>query len=54
MSNKLFWNIVTFMANRGIFTDEKIVIESENDVKVKSKGKHSVLDIKAGDVITDE
>ena len=39
------------MTNKGILTDDKIVIESKNDVKIKSKGKHSVLDIKAGDVV---
>ena len=49
---KLFWNTVKpFMTNKGILTDDKIVIESENDVKIKSKEKNSVLDIKAGDVI---
>ena len=31
----------------------KIVTESENDFKIKSKGK-SVLDIKIGDVVNDE
>ena len=39
------------MTNKGILTDDKIVIESENDVKIKSKEKNSVLDIKARDVI---
>ena len=38
MSNKLFWNTVKpFMTNKGILTDDKTVIESENDVKIKSK-----------------
>ena len=38
MSNKLFWNTVKpFMTNKGILTDDKIVIESVNDVKIKSK-----------------
>ena len=31
------------MANKGILTNDKIVIESENDVKIKSKW----VDIKA-------
>ena len=26
------------MTNKGILTNDKIVIESENDVKIKSKG----------------
>ena len=30
------------------------VIESENGVKIKSKGKNSVSDIKVGDAINDE
>ena len=39
MSNKLFWNTVKpFMTNKGILNDDKIVIESENGVKIKSKG----------------
>ena len=42
------------MTNKGILTDDKIVIESENDVKIKSKGKRSELDIKAGDVLNDD
>ena len=42
------------MTNKGIQTDNKIVIESENDVKIESKGKNSVLDIKAGPVIHDD
>ena len=55
MSNKLFWNTVKpFMTNKGILTDDKIVIESEYSVKVRSKGKKIVLGIKAGDVINDE
>ena len=42
------------MTNKGILTDDKIVIEGENDIKIKSKGKNSVFDIKAGDVINGE
>ena len=39
MSNKLFWNTVKpFITNKGILNDDKIVIESENGVKIKSKG----------------
>ena len=30
------------------------MIEGENDVKIKLQGKHSVLDIKAKDVIKEE
>ena len=41
------------MANKGLLTDDKIVIESEN-VKIKSKGKNSVLVIKARDVINNK
>ena len=38
MSNKLFWSIVKpSFINKGILTDEKIVIESENDVKIERK-----------------
>ena len=49
-----FWKTVKpFMTIKGIPTDGKIVTESENDGKIKSKGK-SVLDIKAGDVVNDE
>ena len=55
MSNKLFWNTVKlFLTNKGILTDDKIVIESENEPKIKPKGKFSVLDIKAGDIISDK
>ena len=39
--------------NKGIPTDDKIVIESKNDVNIKLKGKKVVLDIKAGDFIND-
>ena len=42
------------MTNSGILTDDKIVIESENDVKIKSKVKNSVLDIKPRDFINEE
>ena len=31
-----------------------LIIEIENNVKIKLKGKHFVLDIKVGDVINDE
>ena len=49
ISNKHFWNTVKpFITNKGILTDDKIVIETENDVKIRSKGKNSVLGIKAG------
>ena len=41
------------MANKGWLTDDKIVIESEN-VKIKSKGKNSMLVIKARDVINNK
>ena len=55
MSNKLFWNTVKpFLTNKVILTDYKIVIESENHVKIKLKGKNFVLDIKAGDVLKDK
>ena len=55
MSNKLFWNTVkASMTNEGILTDDKIVIERENDVKIKLKGKINMLDIKAENVINDE
>ena len=38
MSNKLFWNIVKpSFINKGTLTDDKIVIESENDVKIERK-----------------
>ena len=38
MSNKLFRNTVKlFMTNKGILTVDKIVIESENDVKLNRK-----------------
>ena len=40
MSNKLFRNkIKPFMTNKGILTDDKIVFERENDVKIKSEEK---------------
>ena len=42
------------MTNKGILTDDKIVIGSENDVKIKSKVKNSVLDIKRRDFINEE
>ena len=43
MINKLFWNIVKpSMTNKGILTNDKMVIESEKDVKIKSKGKKHV------------
>ena len=43
MINKLFWNIVKpSMTNKGILTNDKIVIESEKDVKIKSKGKKHI------------
>ena len=42
------------MTNSGILTDDKTVIESENDVKIKSKVKNSVLDIKPRDFINEE
>ena len=43
MSNKLSWNAVKhFMTNKGILTDDKIAIESENDVKIKSEVINSV------------
>ena len=55
MNNKLFWNTVKlFLTNKGILTDDKIVIESENEPKIKPKGKFSVLNIKAGDIISDK
>ena len=41
--------------DKGILTGDNIVIESENNVKIKSKwNKNYVLDIKAGDAINDE
>ena len=44
MSNKLFWNTVKpIMTNKGILTDVEIVTESENDVKIKLKGKLKIL-----------
>ena len=47
MNNKLFWNTVKrFMPNKRIIIDDKTVIESENDVIFKSKGKYSVLNIR--------
>ena len=43
------------MTNKGILPDDKIVIESETDVRIKSKKKLCVIkDIEAGDVINDE
>ena len=46
MINKLFWNIVKpSMTNKGILTNDKIVIESEKDVKIKSKGKKHICTI---------
>ena len=42
------------MTNNGILTDDKVVIENENGVKIKLKGKNSAWDIKVGDVINDE
>ena len=48
MINKLFWNIVKpSMTNKGILTNDKMVIESEKDVKIKSKGKKHMYKIKA-------
>ena len=43
-----------FIINKGILTNEKIAIESENYAKVKSKGKNHILDSKAKDVINDK
>ena len=43
-----------FIINKGILTNEKIAIESENYAKVKSKGKNHILDSKAEDVINDK
>ena len=46
MINKLFWNIVKpSMTNKGILTNDKMVIESEKDVKIKSKGKKHICTI---------
>ena len=39
---------------KGILTDDKIVTESANDVKNKSKRKKAVSDIKAWEAINDE
>ena len=58
MSTKLFWNTAKpydkILTEDKMLTNDKIVIESEDDVKIKSKGKNSVLDIKAGNVINGE
>ena len=55
MSNKLFWNTVKpFMTNKGIISDDKIIIESENDVKIELKGRNEIIDVNAGDIINNE
>ena len=43
MNNKIFWNTVKpFMTNKGTLTIDEIVIETENDVKIKLKEKNYV------------
>ena len=55
MTNKTFWNIVkSFMTNKGILSDDKIIIVSEHNVKINLKKDYNIKNIKRGDVINDE